>query len=129
MRDVSIDKAVTQLGVMIGQRFGVALQYESANEKSAAVETARRNSNAPLIIANNKMILPLRLDGVLVGAAQVHDVYSLSGKELSLIKDNIEIILGQVLKSKRSNVISFYDRVKPEVEAQKGSWTRAFAMD
>lgn len=134
MRDVTIDRTVSNLGLTIAKKFGVAIEYNSAATKSMAFETARRNGSAPMIIAHNKMILPMRVDGILVGAVQVHDAYSLSGSELSQIKNSIESTLGEILckqvsEKYSSNVIQFFDWLKPEVAAARGSWTRAFAMD
>src|SRR3954468_12654112 len=63
----TVPKVVSKLNSLLSSHFGVAVQYIPVGASIAsfsgggvanALETAKRNSNAPMIVAHDQMIIP-----------------------------------------------------------------------
>ena len=114
MKDVivktnQVSQVVAKLSDMLKSHFGVAVEYipvtvngpalltSHKSSTSRALETAKRNAGAPMIVAHNQMIIPMRVDGSLVGATNVQKINQLHPRQLSQIKDTVDLILSEVL--------------------------------
>ncbi len=97
MRKFNLGKAVGKLNIIMGDRFGVQVQYLSVADQSQgtarSLETVRRNSNAPLIITGTKMLVPIRVEGALVGATVVSNISRLDARSIGQIRDSIELVI------------------------------------
>lgn len=97
---------------MISKRFEANLSFISANATKPTdiiyFETVRRNSSAPLIVTFNNMLIPVRIEGSLVGAIRVTDISHLSAQDLSRIKETVELALEENFVSKS---LSFVDEL------------------
>jgi hypothetical protein len=124
----SVESALRKLNGLLQKRFGVEVQYlplysSASKEKNHTIETVKRNAGAPMIVAHNELIVPIRVDGVLTGATLVTEINGLEPKDLSQIRETIDLILTGVIAAERrieiltitesiikqdySNVISF----------------------
>src|SRR5208283_1708728 len=94
-----------KLNQMLEKRFGIVAEflplYGAATHQKHMVETVRRNSGAPMIVAHNELIVPIRVDGVLAGAARVEDINGLTPRDLSQIRETIDLIMTEFLTAKR----------------------------
>jgi hypothetical protein len=109
MNSNQVTKTVTKLNEMLKGHFGVVVEYFPVTSEgpvllnaqntlaTRALETAKRNAGAPMIVAHNQMIIPMRVDGSLVGAASVHKINKLQPRQLTQIKDTVDLILAEVL--------------------------------
>jgi len=97
MKSFNLDGALKRLNSMMHERFGVDVHYipisERSPEAASMIETVRRNSGAPLIIAEGNMLIPVRVDGSLVGTTLVHGITRLGAREIGQIKDSIDLVL------------------------------------
>ena len=88
---------------MIINRFGVAVQYIPVNdqteENAAILESAKRNAGAAMIVAHNQLIVPIRVEGTLVGATKVNKIGNLKPQELSQVRETIDLILSSALSA------------------------------
>lgn len=127
-----MDRIISKLNSMMINRFGVAVQYisvtDQADENFITLETVKRNAGAPMIVAHNQLIVPIRVEGTLVGATKVNKINTLKPHELSQVRETIDLILGSALSAQYkldmteqtlghiaiteslSNVIGFGDR-------------------
>lgn len=103
MKGPNINRTVTKLNALVSKRFGVTVEYVSLSETHQAVAplltTVRRNASAPMIVSRNELLIPMRVEGSLVGAARVSNINRLNPKDLSQIKDTIDLVLGESLAS------------------------------
>lgn len=101
MQGSKISRVVSKLDALIENRFGVDFNYFSISEKNqdnlSAVETVKRNSGAPLIIAWDSMLIPMRVKGSLVGVVRVNQISRLEPKQLHQIKQTVDLILNEAL--------------------------------
>jgi hypothetical protein len=134
----SVESALLKLNGILQKRFGVEVEFvpiygSASKEKNHAIETVKRNAGAPMIVAHNELIIPIRVEGVLTGATRVTEIDGLEPKDLSQIRETIELILTGVLAAKRkieilaitenllkqdhSNVISIESHVRTHSKA------------
>jgi hypothetical protein len=103
--ETSVERVLLKLNDMLGKRFGVRAEYlplyGSGKEHKVTLETVRRNSGAPMIVAHNELIVPIRVDGTLAGASRVIDIDGLPPGDISQIRETIDLILTEVLTAKR----------------------------
>ena len=102
MSTQNLDHILEKLNSLITGRYGVKVEYfpwfgQNAAKKTSVLETAKRNASAPLIIAHNEMIVPMRVDGAFVGAARVSQISTLKPRDLSDIKSSIDSVLHKAL--------------------------------
>ncbi len=122
--------AVQKLDEMISKRFDVNIQFISSQSVSPAqvvfYETVRRNAGAPLIVTHNNMLIPVRVEGSLVGAIRVCEISGLSSVDLCRIKETIDLVLEEEfvahtlsplpsMEEYESNVISFKRSVSEDL--------------
>ncbi len=97
MSKIDFQNAVEKLNHMISKRFDANVAFVSAQSRQPQevifYETVRRNAGAPLIITNNNMLIPVRVEGSLAGALRVSDISHLSGVDISQIKETIDLVL------------------------------------
>jgi hypothetical protein len=97
MPKIDFQNAIQKLDDMISKRFDARVQFVSAQSLQPSqvlfYETVRRNAGAPLIVTHNNMLLPVRVEGSLVGAIRVFDITHLSGLELSRVKETIDLVM------------------------------------
>jgi hypothetical protein len=103
--ETSVERVLIKLNDMLHKRFGVQAEYlplyGGPKELQATMETVKRNSGAPMIVAHNEMIVPIRVDGVLAGATRVEEISGLSPIELSQIRETIDLVMTEVLAARR----------------------------
>ena len=103
--DLSVERVLTKLNEMLQKRFGVTAQYlplyGSDKIHKGTLETVKRNSGAPMILARNELIVPIRVDGVLAGATKVNDINGLALKDISQIKETIDLVITEVIAARR----------------------------
>jgi hypothetical protein len=100
MKARDMNRVISKLNNLLGKRFNVKVEYIDANDKSdttGAVETVRRNGHAPMIIAHNQLIIPMRVEGSLAGAARVSTINHLEPKDLDQIRQTVDLILTEVI--------------------------------
>jgi hypothetical protein len=102
MSTQNLNHILEKLNSLITNRYGVKVEYfawmeSSAGRKTSVLETAKRNASAPLIIAHNEMIVPMRVDGAFVGAVLVPQIANLKPRDLSVIKSSIDTVLHKAL--------------------------------
>lgn len=109
MKQTPISKVVAKLSEMLKSHFDVSVEYIPVTNNgptlmtsqntpgTRALETAKRNAGAPMIVAHNQMIIPMRVDGSLVGATSIQRINKLHPRQLSQIKDTVDLILSEVL--------------------------------
>jgi hypothetical protein len=103
--DSSVERVLIKLNEMLGRRFGVKAEYlplyGSPKEHKALLESVRRNSGAPMIVAHNALVVPIRVDGVLAGATRVEHIETLRPADISQIRETIDLVLTEVLSARR----------------------------
>jgi hypothetical protein len=103
MRAFDMNRIVSKLNSMMVNRFGVAVQYipvsDQSEENTVTLETVKRNAGAPMIVAHNQLIVPIRVEGTLVGATKVNKINGLKPYELSQVRETIDLVLGEALKA------------------------------
>jgi hypothetical protein len=101
MKTLDMNGVVKKLNHILGQRFGVSVQYISISDTpkihTYTLETVKRNSGAPMIVGHNQLIIPLRIEGALIGAIRVGEINYLNPKELSEVKQTIDLVIGEEL--------------------------------
>lgn len=101
MKSNKMKKTMDRLNEALGVRFGVEVFFfpiHARGPKPPALETARRNGGAPLIIAHDSMIVPMRVEGTLLGAVEVCGISHLLPVELKEIKNTVDNVLGATLE-------------------------------
>jgi hypothetical protein len=103
--ELSVERVLTKLNEMLQKRFGVTAAYlplyGGDKQHKATLETVKRNSGAPMILARNELIVPIRVDGVLAGATKVDDINGLPLKDISQIKETIDLVMTEVIAARR----------------------------
>ena len=106
---------------MRAKRFDVNVQFISSHSVSPAqvvfYETVRRNAGAPLIVTHNDMLIPVRIEGSLVGAIRVLGISELTAVELCRIKETIELVLQEDFVSKSFSTTPSMDEFESNVLA------------
>lgn len=104
MFKIDFQKAVEKLNGMISKRFDVNVQFVSSQSRQPQevvyFETVRRNAGAPLIVTHNNMLIPLRVEGRLVGAFRVSDIQQLQATDISRIKETIDLTMEESFVAK-----------------------------
>jgi hypothetical protein len=100
-KSVNLERVVNKLNAMMFNRFGVQIDYieisDTAETNSSVLETAKRNSGAPMIVAHNQLIVPIRVEGTLVGATRTKGIQILKPFELSQVVETIDLVLTAAL--------------------------------
>lgn len=145
MKSNQVSKVVARLSEMLQSHFGVEVEYipvvhggpasitAPAPATSRALETAKRNAGAPMIVAHNHMIIPMRVDGSLVGATNIARINKLHPRQLSQIKDTVDLILNEVLAAAKKiehfqSVENFLNKEKSNVISLVGRRPTAVAV-
>jgi hypothetical protein len=102
----SMEQVLLKLNTMLGKRFKVKSEFlplygNTSKEIKAIIETVKRNSEAPMIVAHNELIIPIKVDGVLAGASRVENIQDLAPGDISQIRETIDLILSEVLAAQR----------------------------
>jgi hypothetical protein len=102
MKSLEMKSVLENLNTVLGGRFGVAVHYLSLGDITkvpcAPLETAKRNAGAPMIVGHNQLIVPIRMEGSLVGATWVDEINGLNPKELSEVKATIDLLVQEAVK-------------------------------
>lgn len=99
MLDTHFSPAIEKLNDTVKTAFGVSIQFISSSSRAPQdivfFETVRRNASAPLIVTHSNMLLPVRIEGILMGAIRVFDIQNLKPSEISQIKNSVENLLAE----------------------------------
>lgn len=123
MMTLNMNRVAAKLNDILGARFGVSIEYISITDRekehAITLETVKRNAGAPMIVGHNQLIVPLRVEGALVGATWVGEINGLEPRDLSEILATIDLAIGGLVSAQAtqldlfelpSNVLSFVPR-------------------
>ncbi|MCC6277290.1 MAG: hypothetical protein IT289_05170 [Oligoflexia bacterium] len=100
-KSVNLERVVNKLNAMMFNRFGVHIEYfglsDACEKNKSVLETAKRNSGAPMIVSHNHVIVPIRVEGTLVGATQARGTRVLKPFELSQVVETVDLVLTAAL--------------------------------
>ena len=101
MLNLNMSRVAIKLNDILNGRFGVIVQCLPISDKDKQhayiIETIKRNAGAPLIIGHNQLIVPIRFEGALLGAATVFDINGLLPRQISEIMATIELVSSEIL--------------------------------
>ena len=110
---MDMTRVTAKLSDIMFKRFGVEVEYLPiglSDSASPVLKTVQRNAGAPMIVTYNQLIVPIRIEGALVGAASVRDTNHLTPKELMQVKDTIDLIFVDLAITEELTQ-SFYENV------------------
>ena len=125
------EAVIEKLNNMISKRFDVGVQFIAAHttipQEIVYFETVRRNSGAPLIVTYNNMLIPVRVEGSLVGAVRVSDISHLNAVDISRVKETIELVMEESFVGKTLAGTSLLEQLESNVLPLRGLNGEKFA--